>query len=1129
MLKVVMNGLFTDTLHTHLELVSLSFPTTPVYTTPDDSLTSGQDINVTYSRLDPGDSIVILITARVRDTAPANFIVPNTGNAGTTSLPGGSGTTVNATGSSTPGASGANTGEEIYAGNSSVNTTLGVPSIDKQQPVAGTEYSIGQLVTYPITVTVPEGVVQDMFITDTLPVGLRYESHTIDATGFNGAFENTTPLLTLPSSIPGANGEDMVLNFGDVSTPGTTGAADTFVVNVTARVTDVVSNYDGQTIQNSAILTYTNPNTMLPNDVTDSPVAITVREPRLTLAKSLAGSGTRQVGNVLTYTVDITSDGSVDAYEWQLEDTLPSHTSLSNTPTCTNSGAVAINYSISSGVLTITPNPLAGSTLPVGETVSCTYELTIGSTAVAGTTYSNTADVDWRNATLASGFSRHYADAVSIPFDGTQDTDTANYTMQAIGISKSDDGVTSAEIGRTIDYELTINAPNAVLDDFTVEDTLPSGMIYNNDAVIVGTTSVAPTVSSPNDGSAAVSVLWDFGTVSHNGTTITISYSARVANVSSNQDGVTLTNTAELSFTPELGTPQLVTDTESFRIDEALLEVTKTASQPSARLGAQQSYTIDLIHAPASNNHAHDVVVTDTLPAGVTYTAGSAVMPGGWTLQVVGQVLTFSNPSFSYGGVAQFTYSVDIDSPPTTIALNDTLTNTVEATWTSEGGTTSGERTGSGGVNDYVVTDNALFTVTGIDLLVNKTSTTTDVLPGDDIVYDLYYENAGNAGATNVQLTETVPANTTFNAALSTAGWSCSDGSFAGTTCVYTVGNLSSSANGTVQFAVTVADVANIDRLATAVDNEVAIASDSADGPDADDTNNEDTLAIPFTIADIVITKDDSIDPVYLTHDYSYTLTITNNGPDTATNVVIEDTLPNGVSYRGYSATSATCTFVDPLFSCTLSSLANAGSELVTVDVTGDTPGNKVNVASVTHDQQDPDLENNEDTENTFVDPADLEVTKVVNNAKPFVGDIIEFTITVKNNGPDTATNVVATDTMPASLKTVSATPTQGVCTTAQTVVCALGTLADEASAVIVIRAEVMAAGNVRNTVSTTLNEYDPVPENNTAVGVDVLAVQKTITTLTSTGTKAVIVVVAGLLVAGSVIKLHRNTADSKS
>ena len=51
---------------------------------------------------------------------------------------------------------------------------------------------------------------------------------------------------------------------------------------------------------------------------------------------------------------------------------------------------------------------------------------------------------------------------------------------------------------------------------------------------------------------------------------------------------------------------------------------------------------------------------------------------------------------------------------------------------------------------------------------------------------------------------------------------------------------------------------------------------------------------------------------------------------------------------------------------------------------------------------------------------ADLNITKTVNNTTPNVGDIVTFTITITNNGPDNATGVSIEDTLPAGYGTVT-------------------------------------------------------------------------------------------------------------
>ena len=67
------------------------------------------------------------------------------------------------------------------------------------------------------------------------------------------------------------------------------------------------------------------------------------------------------------------------------------------------------------------------------------------------------------------------------------------------------------------------------------------------------------------------------------------------------------------------------------------------------------------------------------------------------------------------------------------------------------------------------------------DLTIAKDDGGATAVPGGTIAYTLTYANDGNQDATGVALSDVVPANTTFDAGGSTAGWSCANGSPAGT------------------------------------------------------------------------------------------------------------------------------------------------------------------------------------------------------------------------------------------------------------------------------------------------------------------------------------------------------------
>ncbi|MDF1694848.1 MAG: SdrD B-like domain-containing protein, partial [Saprospiraceae bacterium] len=57
--------------------------------------------------------------------------------------------------------------------------------------------------------------------------------------------------------------------------------------------------------------------------------------------------------------------------------------------------------------------------------------------------------------------------------------------------------------------------------------------------------------------------------------------------------------------------------------------------------------------------------------------------------------------------------------------------------------------------------------------------------------------------------------------------------------------------------------------------------------------------------------------------------------------------------------------------------------------------------------------ENNEDVDAGYATVADLNLIKTVNDDTPSVGDVVTFTITVSNDGPNNATNVEVTDLVP--------------------------------------------------------------------------------------------------------------------
>jgi uncharacterized repeat protein (TIGR01451 family) len=97
--------------------------------------------------------------------------------------------------------------------------------------------------------------------------------------------------------------------------------------------------------------------------------------------------------------------------------------------------------------------------------------------------------------------------------------------------------------------------------------------------------------------------------------------------------------------------------------------------------------------------------------------------------------------------------------------------------------------------------------------------------------------------------------------------------------------------------------------------------------------------------------------------------------------------------------------------------MATSGTASLSISALVVSPIPQSNVATLTHsDQYDSNPGNNTSTVVETPQIADLVVSKSVDNSTPNVGDIITFTVTLANNGPDSGTHVALSDPLPAGL-----------------------------------------------------------------------------------------------------------------
>ena len=183
-------------------------------------------------------------------------------------------------------------------------------------------------------------------------------------------------------------------------------------------------------------------------------------------------------------------------------------------------------------------------------------------------------------------------------------------------------------------------------------------------------------------------------------------------------------------------------------------------------------------------------------------------------------------------------------------------------------------------------------------------------------------------------------------------------------------------------------------------------------------------LALSKSVSDLTPNVGDTI---------QYLLSLTNEGPSTATGVAVTDSLSTGVTFQ--QATPSRGTYNPNTGVWTVGDVAVGETPTLTLVAVVNETRSETNTAEITATDQ-PDIDstpgNNvtgEDdtasvTFNTKV--ADLSLTKTVDNDTPNRTDNVTFTLRLANDGPDAATNVQISDPIPAGLRFVSASPSIG-------------------------------------------------------------------------------------------------------
>src|SRR4029077_870703 len=132
-------------------------------------------------------------------------------------------------------------------------------------------------------------------------------------------------------------------------------------------------------------------------------------------------------------------------------------------------------------------------------------------------------------------------------------------------------------------------------------------------------------------------------------------------------------------------------------------------------------------------------------------------------------------------------------------------------------------------------------------------------------------------------------------------------------------------------------------------------------------TANATVVVANANSADVAIVKTGAPNPVTAGTPLTYTLTVTNNGPASATNVTVTDTLPSAVTYLSSTTTQGSCSEAGGSVTCLLGTIANTGTATISILTLPGTSGVVSNTATVSADQTDPVASNNTSTQSETI------------------------------------------------------------------------------------------------------------------------------------------------------------------
>jgi len=700
--------------------------------------------------------------------------------------------------------------------------------------------------------------------------------------------------------------------------------------------------------------------------------------------------------------------------------------------------AEAVTYMLVIGTPGSCPTGMAFPTLPAG--VAANYNATTcqvsftgmpallapGSGVTIGFTY--TAPVNGGTIPVHSEIATTTPESTTV--NNTADDQTVVVPQASLSVTKS--GTTSVVAGNDVTYAITVaNAGPSDAQSVMLDDPAPNA----------GITFVSADAPCAGGFPCALGTITAGGSVSLN---VTFHVDSAYAGPSP------FTNTAGAwSPTdpnhPDSGSPATGdAQTTVIAPPDLAIEKTHAGNFHQGQIGATYSIVVTNVGAGPTTGL---VQVSETLPAGLTATT---IVGTGWTCNLSPLGCERSDVLAAGASYPPIVLTVDVADDATD------LVNGVDVA------TPDDPNPGNDHDDDSTEIDEAA------DIGVLKAVDDDAPNVGDTITYTVIATNHGPSPATNVIISDGLPAGLVFVAATPDQG-SYDPGSGSWTI----PGPLAVGASATLQLQAQVSAPGSIVNTAT-----------RAGGDQIDPVSSNNSSSAPINgapAADLQVEKIVDNSAPNLGSNVTFTISVYNAGPSDATGVVIGDVLPAGLDY--VSSAPSQGSYDDATGLWTVGSLAAGQTATLNIVVTVNTTDSVINNASVVgSDQFDPDPSNNDDGVPVNGQAADIQVIKTVDDPNATLGDVVTYTVTVTNNGPSAATNVTVTDQLPAGLDFVSATPSQGTYDgiTGLWTIGNLDASGPGATVTLTIQATVTTLGSIVNVATSNGGDQpDPVDSNN--------------------------------------------------